>query len=308
MGSDAVVVASPRPQPRSTIDLGRQEERRSHRCWSPVRLLLYPALVSARVTVIGSCRVWTPFHILEKEGRVSFENTGVYGFTHYAKEALQQLKVMRGEQRIPRSLAPYISHKVLPSGGDAWVDIPLYDLSRTDLLVIEISSLKEIEFDGYFLQINRLREQLVGDEPLLVEWWRELYDKERSRDRRRFLSVVPRSVERNIVMFVDVAIQDQESLLGDMQGLVSSYNGPVVFVSHFDTPTFEGEQIELRNRLARYVEENSASLGKEFFNPRLLIEGFGQRQALKDLAHYTEEFERVLAECFYVRFVKPLEG
>jgi hypothetical protein len=259
-----------------------------------------------RVTVMGSCRVWTPFRMLADDGRLELRNAGVYGFVHYAKEVVQQLEVMSGGRRVPARLAPYISHKAQPAGADEWVDIPTNDLSETDLLVVEISSLKEIVFEGYYLQINRVRDKLVSDNPKLMEWWRNLYDEREGPDRRFYLTEVDRSTERNIVVFTKVTIQDQPSMYADMRTIVGFYDGPILFVSHFNTPTFGGHRLEIRDRLVRFVEENAEGLGKQFFNPAALVEAFGLRSALQDLAHYTPEFERAIAECYWARYCAPL--
>jgi hypothetical protein len=260
-----------------------------------------------RVTVLGSCRVWTPFKLLADEGRLELRNSGVYGFVHYAKEVIQQLEVMAGRTRIPTTLAQYISHKRVPATSSDYVDTPRYQLDETDLLIVEISSLKEICFNGYYLQINRVREQMIGESELLRQWWRELYEADGSTSgRRRYLAEVPRSTERNIVMFTNVTVQDQASLERDMRTILGYYSGPVVFVSHFNTPTFGGERLEIRDRLARYVSENADELNQAFYNPTDLVEAFGMRAALQDLAHFTPSFERAVAECYWARFCGPL--
>jgi hypothetical protein len=248
-----------------------------------------------RVTVLGSCRVWTPFKLLADAGDIQLQNAGVYGFVHYAKEVVQQLRVMNASLRIPRGLTPYITHKQVPVGDDDMLDTGFNDLRDTDILVVEISSLKEIEFEGFYLQINRLREQLVRDRPTLITWWKELYEKDVSRPRREYLSNDMVATERNIVVWTDVTIQDQASLVRDMTAIRSFFGGPVLWVSHFDTPTFEGAPIPIRNDLVRFVRDSAEALEDRFFNPRPLIEAFGMRRALQDLAHYTPEFETLLA-------------
>jgi len=256
-----------------------------------------------RVTVIGSCRVYTPFKMLEDDGRVELRNQGVYGYTHYAKEAVQQLEVMKGALRIPVSLARYITHKRLPPGAEdaQWVSTARNDLSETDLLVVEVSSLKEIDFRGYYLQINRLREQLIGENPALKDWWRAIYDRGAQIDRTKYRQSTPNGTDRAIVELTNVAVQEQDSLFEDMARIADYHDGPTLFVSHFNTTTFGGDRIPIRDRLAGYVEEGAKALGHQFFNPRELVEAFGLELALQDLAHYTPPFERALAEYFYAR-------
>jgi hypothetical protein len=259
-----------------------------------------------RVTVLGSCRVFEPFKLLADDGRITLKNQGVYGYTHCAKEAVQQLAVMRGEKRIPVGLSLYITHKKLPSNAAnvEFVTTPANDLSETDLLVVEISSLKEIDYKGYYLQINRVREQLIAKNPQLTDWWKAIYDKNAKVDRRAYRDQMPRATERGIVAFTKISIQDQSSLRQDIENIAASFAGPTLFVSHFNTMTFEGRRIPIRDQLVEYVEIGAAEIGQPFFNPRGLIEGFGLELALQDLAHYNPPFERALGENFYARIAR----
>lgn len=259
-----------------------------------------------RVTVLGTCRVYDPFKILAEQGAVELSNAGVYGFVHYAKESLQQLQVMHGELAIPLSLKPYITHKEISAGADDTLATPEYHLDQTDLLVVEISSLKEIEFDGFYLQINRVRKQLVGEREERKRWWKRLYDKEpevpgRPRgDRSEFLDEDLSPIERDLILRLSVQIQTAASMLRDMERIKSYFDGPILWVSHFDTKTLAGQEIPIRKQLVRSVEAGAANLDQPFFNPRETVEEFGLPKALEDMAHYTPAFQELLAERFQV--------
>lgn len=254
-----------------------------------------------RVTVLGTCRVYDPFEILARRGVVELGNAGVYGFTHYAKETLQQLRVMHGELSIPFELAPYITHKAIPADADDNLATPENHLTDTDLLVVELSSLKEIEFRGFHLQINRLRNELVGEREELQRWWKRLYDKEAERGplrraRDEFLTEDLSPLERGLVAGIEVQLQAADSMLVDMEAIRAYFDGPILWVSHFDTKGLKsGVEIPLRQRLVRAVEDGAASLGQPFFNPRPAIEEFGLPEALEDMAHYKPEFQAELA-------------
>jgi hypothetical protein len=256
-----------------------------------------------RVTVLGTCRVYDPFEILAKRGVVEVCNDGVYGFTHYTKETLQQLRVMHGELAIPAELQRYVTHHKLPADADGNLATAENRLDETDLLVVEISSLKEIEFRGFHLQINRLRNELVGEREGLQQWWKRLYDKEklgRSREAREpFLSEDLSPLERDLVLEIDVQMQTAEAMRADMEAIRAYFDGPILWVSHFDTVGLKsGVEIPLRKQLVRAAEAGAASLGQPFFNPRQDIERFGLPQALDDMAHYKPEFQAELASRF----------
>ncbi len=254
-----------------------------------------------RVTVLGTCRVFDPFSILAKRGVVELRNAGVYGFTHYTKETLQQLRVMHGELAVPRALAPYITHKDVPAGAGDSFGTPENHLDETDLLVVEVSSLKEIEFQGFYLQINRLRNQLVGEREELQRWWKRLYDKEAERGpgrrpRDEFLTGDLGPLERDLVAEIEVQVQTAESMRADMEAIRRYFDGPILWVSHFDTKGLKsGVEIPIRKQLVASAEAGAASLGEPFFNPRAAIEEFGMAEALEDMAHYKPEFQAELA-------------
>jgi hypothetical protein len=256
-----------------------------------------------RVTVLGTCRVYDPFAILRKQGAVELRNAGVYGFVHYTKEALQQLRVMHGELAIPAELQPYVTHRELPTAADGNLATAGNRLEETDLLVVEISSLKEIAFRGFYLQINRLRNELVGEREELERWWKRLYDKEKlgrsAAEREPFLGDGLSPLERDLVLETEVQMQSAESVLADMEAIRGYFGGPILWVSHFDTVGLKsGSELPLRKQLVRAVEAGAASLGQPFFNPRREIEDFGMEEALVDMGHYQPEFQAELASRF----------
>jgi hypothetical protein len=256
-----------------------------------------------RVTVLGTCRVFDPFALLARRGAVELRNAGVYGFTHYTKETLQQLRAMHGELALPVELGPYITHNRFPARADGTLATAENSLEETDLLVVEISSLKEIEFRGFYLQINRLRGRLVGDREQLQRWWKRLYAKEKLgssvEEREPFLEEDLSPLERDLVLGIEVQLQTAESMLADMEAIRAYFGGPILWVSHFDTPALKGgRELPRRKQLVAGVEAGAASLGEPFFNPREDIEAFGLPEALQDMGHYQPEFQAELATRF----------
>src|SRR4051794_39276444 len=103
------------------------------------------------VTVLGSCRAYRPMEQLAESGRIQLRQHGIYSYTHSTKEHLQLMQHLRGEVSFPDELVPYIRD---PQGDEypAREAAPEADvLADTDLLIVELSSLKEIRFRGYFL-------------------------------------------------------------------------------------------------------------------------------------------------------------
>jgi len=133
------------------------------------------------VSVFGSCRVHTPCSILARAGEIRMTQKNIFGFTHYAKEILQQFELVSGARQAPSRLRPYLN---IPS---LWKSPPPADFSQfdamfrdTDLFVIEISSIRELVFKALFLQINRVNELVVGENKQKQEWWKNLLRRGRN--------------------------------------------------------------------------------------------------------------------------------
>lgn len=94
-------------------------------------------------TVIGSCRVHGPLR-----DRPGYQKS-VVGYTHTAKEAIQRVRFVRGEVKISDHVAPFVfSRDSAPSVTDA------QSLEDSDVVLVEICSAKEMQLDGYWLNLN----------------------------------------------------------------------------------------------------------------------------------------------------------
>lgn len=98
-----------------------------------------------RFYVVGSCRIHGPLR-----GRPGYQKV-LPGYTHTAKEAIQRLRFVRGQDRIPESVAPYVFSR------DRTPEVTLAHrkaLQDSDVVVVEICSAKEVFWHGYWLNIN----------------------------------------------------------------------------------------------------------------------------------------------------------
>lgn len=97
-----------------------------------------------RFFVIGSCRVHGP---LASEPGYS---SGMSGYTHNAKEAIQHIRLVKKEKAVPNKLRKFVF------GRDAnpWRQCQKDSFNGADITVVEISTGKINEFDGWYLQSN----------------------------------------------------------------------------------------------------------------------------------------------------------
>ena len=111
------------------------------------------------VGAMGSCRVHTPLTLAAKAGLIDFAWEGAYGFRHNPLELLQGLGILRGTVKAPPELTDLLN-LVKPS---AFGETDRYKLrfSNVEAMIVEVSSIRVIEVDGWQLQLNRFREALV---------------------------------------------------------------------------------------------------------------------------------------------------
>ena len=94
--------------------------------------------------VIGSCRVHGP---LSSEMGYS---SGMPGYTHNAKEAIQHIRLVQKEKVVPSKLRKFVFGR----DDNPWRQSQKDSFNDADIVVVEISTGKINEFDGWYLQSN----------------------------------------------------------------------------------------------------------------------------------------------------------
>ena len=97
-----------------------------------------------RFFVIGSCRVHGP---LSNEAGYS---SGMTGYTHNAKEAIQHIRLVQKEKVVPAKLRKFVFGR----DTDPWQQAQKDSFNDADIVVVEISTGKVNELDGWYLQSN----------------------------------------------------------------------------------------------------------------------------------------------------------
>jgi hypothetical protein len=270
------------------------------------------------LTAIGSCRVRDPTRVLVRRGLVEQNQRGVFGDTHTSKEALQVLRSMAGELIVPDELRPFIAGFPARS---RLLDDPrtrLNDLSKTDVLIVELCSVKEILLRGFYLQMlltyRRIKE--TGSRPVL-EWWQRMQRDATDVDDRSALiaSLDPSSIEAAFVAEVQVRMQEAEDIGADMRLITEMFEGPILFVTHFDAPRPDsGKNVFGRSALISAVRAAATELGYRVYDPsadilRYTSERGDPKAAIFDVAHYTTAFvEEFLADKLHAEVMAAMRA
>ena len=124
-----------------------------------------------RVATLGSCRVRNPFLALQDTGELKICDYGL-SYTHGLGEARQALEAVKGARTVPAEFSPYVYGAPTPP--------PVDRLARTlaagvDVYVVEVSSPRQFECEGVFLQQNFLSRSMIQPHGrALLSWFRAL--------------------------------------------------------------------------------------------------------------------------------------
>lgn len=254
-------------------------------------------------STIGTCRLAEPLSTVSD----AFERnqTNIYGYIHTAKEAIQQIGFINGRS-LPAYLAPFIASKdVFP---------PRRPRPDADVWIVEISSLKELVLDGYYLQLNYLGRVFSNNREFLDQFWK-LASKDQRVERAKILRSMAgfgelAEAEQHMLQEAYMTAPDQKELGQDLKIIDENLNGEVVFVSHVNVPNQAGKLIGQRVLLSQYLTESSRKHGLNLFDPSPLVMAFGLSEAMMengaDLNHYSEAFLPVLGQAYTEAILAPV--
>jgi tetratricopeptide (TPR) repeat protein len=256
------------------------------------------------VTTIGTCRLAEPMAAAAKQHPMKRNLTNVYGFVHTTKEILQQLDFFEGRE-IPQHLVRFVASAEYK---------PYQPRGRDHLYFVEVSSLKEVHYREWLLQINCFAEVFEKRRELFTTFFRFKYASERDKRAEAleklasFASCDP--VERSILLEGYMHVTTRDELDYDLQVIAERIPGPVVFVCHIDVTDNDGKPIESRTRLCSWMRELCSERGYPLFDPTPQVVAYDRVRALaeegRDNNHYTTEFKAVLGSLLFETYGLPL--
>ncbi len=260
------------------------------------------------VTGLGSCRVIGPLRQAAQSGAFSLNQTGVYGYCHSAPELRQQMEILAEGETLPDYLHPVIA----PVSATEQSSKP-HDWS--DFYVIEICSAKELEIDGFCVQLNYLAQHFEGffaHRAVAKEFWR-LSRPGFAAEKRGFLHKLDQfqelcATDQHLLSALRFSETTPNSLRNDINAL-REMTPDRMFVTHFNALKHDGSRIRSREAFVKMLVEELRDAKALYFNPSDYIEATGQPKALADsgrsLSHYSAAFEAFLADNWLTRYIEP---
>lgn len=266
-----------------------------------------------RVTVIGTCRVHHPLRNLEQRGKLILNNGGLGSFVHSSPEALLRLRVLLG-------LEAYDEQFVKLQVGET-KDLRLnpddeYDFSGTDLLVIELSTIKALSLLGQPLQFNEVNRHMCTPYGEFGKAIRKNLNVAFN-TRADFVELPEIEPPENypkeyigLIRELKPVVLDSSAISTDINEMRKLANVPILLVNHINLPGSNGKLITSRNKLCNIINEYAESEGVELFNPAEMFTHHAPEELLmddgKDLNHYAKDKLHVVGDIQFERILHVL--
>ena len=239
------------------------------------------------VVAIGSCRVYEPLRAARDAGHI--ESLGIlFPHIHNPLEIIQALKILAGAPLPPEEIWPLTN----VSAGIEKIRARAFGVAApSDVMVVELSSIRLIEFAGWQLQINTFRERLAA-EGVSLKWIKDLYSDPSQAEHARELILQANlsQVVRTVVEGATFSEMTAADVLASLDAIVTLANRPVMFVGHCSVDQNDSVigQRKLINDVTKEYTVNKDNT--EFFDPTRLVQHFGFDTVMQDLGHYRSNF------------------
>jgi len=227
------------------------------------------------ICIIGTCRLQNP---LSHHGNIS--ECGLQGqFVHSTPEIIQRINFLKGNL-FPDNLINYIFRGSIDQSKFRPIDF-----DKVDLFIIEVCTLKYIKYNEYSLQSINMRDETRKNTKF--DNYYELHD---------FLekcnNVTKNDIDSTEEFFdfarnIELGYQTYELLKKDIIEILNLLEKPVLFVNHINVKV-NGEYIEKRNLLSKYMNQLSKELKFDIFNPNEIVEKYEEKKMLDDINHYSK--------------------
>ncbi|MGZ2410647.1 tetratricopeptide (TPR) repeat protein [Sphingomonas sp. F9_3S_D5_B_2] len=266
-----------------------------------------------RIAPLGTCRIHTPLSRAVGRYPIDVDLRRNYGFVHTSDEALQQLRFMQGEKQFRPEVLPLVFRS---EDRTALTE----DWQPADLYIVEISSAKRITSGEDTVQINFVYRHFA-DFFASTERSRHFWNKLREGHRQDLVNFLEQhrsyhlmsQEDRDLLLSLSVEQQTFKAVKKDMAEIVERLGrDKVLFVTHINAVTPDGEQLPTRDRLIRWVKVASEQIEAEVFDPTGLMLEVGQEAALEkgglDLTHYSPAFSDRVYSSIHQTYVVPRLG
>ena len=245
------------------------------------------------VSTIGTCRVYLPMRSMSDKARMVINNSGFEtSYLHSLPEISLRLDVLRGESEYSKDLLKFQCSEakdiVIPGH---------FSLGDSDILLIEVSSMKTALSDKGPLQLNNVIRELCENRGDGGKKLKRAIDMALSKNGEIVLDELGESIdsfteqEIGVISELRLMMINEEEVAAQMKDISDASPIPVIFVKHINVEGSDGNIIWMRDLLSSYMDRNIEN-GLDVIDPTPLVVEEGRERMLKDegrdVNHYSD--------------------
>ena len=229
-------------------------------------------------------------------GLIELNNGGMASFIHSTPEAILRLNVLQGireynEELVKFQVGDAETPKLKPDAD--------FDFDRTQILVVEISTIKVISSMGNPLQYNEVNRHLCTPYGEFGIELRKNFNHAFNR-RENFVSIPEVDIPDDypidylqLISTLEPRVFDEISVFSDIERLIEAAGVPVLLVNHINLPGKDGKKLISRNLLCNIINNYGKKNNVPVFNPAAMFETHRREDLLMDdgddLNHYAKD-------------------
>ena len=247
------------------------------------------------VTIIGTCRVHDTLRQVEKQGLIQVNNGGLSTYVHSLPEIFLRLKVFNRERKYSQDI---MDLQIDTRSGTGKEPIEGFSIDETDIVVIEISSLKTISYRNHPLQYNEVNRLLCtphGDFGIELRANINYAFNNNETSISTPKEPLPETISRNHRIIIDnlkPKIMHERDIRKYLNEIYEYVKKPILFVNHINVEGVNGKKITSRNRLCQIIQKYCSENDFALFEPSTLFSQYEKETLLAkegtDLAHYAK--------------------
>ena len=245
------------------------------------------------VTIIGTCRVHDTLRKVNEKGYINVNNGGMSTFVHSLPEIIQRLRVFSRDSKYSPEI---VGLQVGVRKGVTTEPDKDFNFEETDLIVIEISTLKAIYYENQPLQFNEVNRLLCtphGD--FGIELRNNIDYAFKNKETSILLPSIPfpetvSENHRQIIANLKPKLMNEQDIQEYLDRIYQYVKKPILFVNHINVEGVNGRKITSRNRLCKIIQKYCTEHSFALFEPSTLFSQHDKKTLLAkdgtDLAHY----------------------
>jgi len=252
------------------------------------------------VSIMGTCRLNLPLRKMSETGRIVLNNSGFESsYLHTTPELIRRMEVLMRRKEYDTEVQRFQCSET-----DAINPHFRFSIEDSDLMIVEVSSLKIATFHSEPLQINNIFREFCEDRGSEGEKIREAISASLGAEYGGILG----EKELNLELFdqfeldlldnLVIRIQQSSEVISQMEEIAELCPVPVIFLKHINVEGNDGRPIANRVLLSDYMD--SSVEGLNILDPTPIVLEYGREMMLEDegvdLNHYSESGISIIGE------------